>query len=158
MRKQRISNIFEISSWTPFKKHFTKIAPSTAYWTDLFIEQGQRHNLLSKHSMQFRAINIIGVGWVLLLYLWHSVDIDWMPGLLQESFSTPWISDNPLGIFHKVLELKTQTYECQQSLCSQMLSQSIDKMHLNAEFFPVCTYRIYWHVRDVLIKKPPGLI
>lgn len=26
-----------------------------------------------------------------------------MPGLLQEFFSTPSISDNPLGIFHKVL-------------------------------------------------------
>lgn len=76
MRKQRISSVFEISSSTPFMKHFAKIAPSTAYWTDLFIEQGQRHNLLSEHSIQFRAISIIGVGWVLLLYLWHSVDID----------------------------------------------------------------------------------
>lgn len=50
MRKKRISNIFEISSLTPSTKHFPKSVPSTAYWTDLFIEQGQRHNLLSKQQ------------------------------------------------------------------------------------------------------------
>lgn len=34
-------------------KHFTKIALLIAYWTDLFMDIGQKHEFISKHSTLF---------------------------------------------------------------------------------------------------------